>query len=148
MASASGSTTDPQQSTPPQRRVGNAEHFFRMKQEILKIPTQKKLLKFASYSKCQASQCACVGWRNLKFPLNTRKFEDPCGNSNCGHSVDLHIAHIKNQSEVELNRIMSMIFDLENLHLRFKEEKQMEVKKLYSNLFKVCMERNETCPTA
>ena len=90
------------------------------------------------------------GWKNINFitaqnPPNLPRHEtpttfnplNPC--DSCHHSVTDHIKHLQGQGlpVTELNRLLSIVMDVENLSMCVHREEDLDVKKVYFYLFKV-----------
>ena len=90
------------------------------------------------------------GWKNTNFiaaqnPPNLPKHEtpttfnplDPC--DSCNHSMTDHIKHLQGQGlpVTELNRLLSIVMDVENLSMCVQREEDLDVKQIYFKLYKV-----------
>lgn len=51
--------------------------------------------------------------------------------------VESHISHLRTKSEEELNRLLSMVVDVDNMYIAMNREENPDTKKPYSYLFKV-----------
>lgn len=51
--------------------------------------------------------------------------------------TELHILHLRNKNEEELNKLLGMVVDLENMYIAMSREENMETKRVYGYLFKV-----------
>ncbi|KAK9754405.1 Acetyltransferase (GNAT) family [Popillia japonica] len=104
------------------------------KQAVLSFPYVKKLLKLAIYSKCQAERCDCMGWKKVDNALQNPTFNDPC---RCEHVLEMHISHLHNKSEQDINKLLGMMVDVENMYTAMNREENEDTKKVYSYLFKL-----------
>jgi histone acetyltransferase len=59
----------------------------------------------------------------------------------CDHSVSDHIKHLQGQGLLvsELDRLLSIVVDVENLFMCVHTEKDPDAKQVYIYLFKVCV---------
>jgi len=57
----------------------------------------------------------------------------------CVHGCNLesHVSHLDNVSEEELNRLLSMVVDVENLFTCVHKEEDVDTKQVYFYLFRV-----------
>lgn len=51
--------------------------------------------------------------------------------------LESHISHLRTKSEQELNRLLSMVVDVDNMCIAMNREENMDTKKPYSYLLKV-----------
>ncbi|XP_017768696.1 PREDICTED: histone acetyltransferase KAT2B-like [Nicrophorus vespilloides] len=109
----------------------NLEIIQQRKRAVLALPYNKKLIKLAIYSKCQAENCNCTGWKKTEN-ITISSFNDPC---RCEHSLECHVSHLRNQSEHELNRLLKMVVDVENMYTAMKNKVNPDTKKVYNYLF-------------
>lgn len=49
-----------------------------------------------------------------------------------------HVSHLDNTPEDQLNKMLSVVVDIENLFLFVHREEDMDTKQVYFYLFKVC----------
>ena len=91
-----------------------------------------------------------TGWKNTNFitaqnPPNLPRHEtpttfnplDPC--DSCNHSMTDHIKHLQGKGlpVTELNRLLSIVMDVENLSMCVRREEDFDVKQIYFYLYKV-----------
>ena len=88
--------------------------------------------------------CKCSGWKNSTSPPNqsrqeanqvTADVETLC--RTCNHSLASHIALLEDKTDEELDKVLSMVIDLESLYICCHNEKNEDTKKLYTGLFKL-----------
>ena len=62
---------------------------------------------------------------------------DPC--DSCNHSMTDHIKHLQGQGlpVTELNRLLSIVMDVENLSMCVQREEDFDSKQVYFSLYKV-----------
>ena len=92
-----------------------------------------------------------LGWKNPNFttittPPNLPRLEtpttfnplDPC--HTCNHSASNHFKHLQGQGLLvsELDRLLSIVVDVENLFICVHNVKDPDVKQVYIYLLKVC----------
>ena len=90
------------------------------------------------------------GWKNINFitvqnPPNLPRHEtpttfnplEPC--NSCNHSMTDHVKHLQGQGlpVTELNRLLSIVMDVEYLSIHFHREEDPDGKQVYFYLFKV-----------
>ena len=120
------------------------------KQQIKQWPKVKKLEKLALYSACkfeltdddgQQQLCKCVGFKhndkerttateNGSVPSNL-----PC--KNCSHPFESHTASLQNLDDTEINRLLSLVIDIENLFMCVHLEEDQDTKQVYFYLYKL-----------
>lgn len=132
-------------STKPQTNpMSNLQRIHQRKQQTYSWPQEKKLLKLANYSACQAEECKCTGWKNAQPIIKTPKgeiqqplinFSDPC--KLCNHSLESHIKHLPIQSDEEINRLLGMAIDTDNILTCTHREADPDTKKVYFYLYKL-----------
>lgn len=109
----------------------------KLKEAIVSLPHNNKLLKLASYSMCQGDKngdrCTCFGYKMVENQ-NPPTFTDIC---RCEHSLETHISHLKNKRDQDLNRLLGMVVDVENMYMAMSHEKNPDTTKMYSLLFKI-----------
>ncbi|CAH1117979.1 unnamed protein product [Phaedon cochleariae] len=119
-------------------RLNNLQRIQQKKQAVLAFPYNKKLLKLAVYSKCQldfqAEKCDCIGWKRVDSTQPNPTFTDPC---RCEHLLEMHISHLKDKPEQELNRLLSMVVDVDNMYTAMSREENPETKRVYLYLFRL-----------
>ncbi|KAG5872986.1 hypothetical protein JTB14_025352 [Gonioctena quinquepunctata] len=115
-------------------RLNNLQRIQQKKQAVLAFPHNKKLLKLAVYSKCQVDKCDCIGWKRVDSNQQNPNFTDPC---RCEHPLDTHISHLKDKPEPELNRLLSMVVDVDNMYTAMSREENPETKRVYLYLFRL-----------
>ncbi|XP_044266959.1 histone acetyltransferase KAT2A isoform X2 [Tribolium madens] len=116
----------------PASRQTNLQRIQQKKQAVLAFPYNKKLLKLAIYSKCQSENCICTGWKKTDPNMQEPTFTDPC---RCEHPLEMHISHLRNKTEEELNRLLRMVVDIDNMGTAMSREENTETKKVYTYLF-------------
>ena len=88
-----------------------------------------------------------VGWKNPNPPPNPPRPDaptpsatpsDPC--RSCDHSLADHVKHLQgpNVPVSELDRLLSIVVDVENLFMCVHKEEDPDTKQVYFYLFKVC----------
>ncbi|XP_057653056.1 histone acetyltransferase KAT2A isoform X2 [Diorhabda carinulata] len=115
-------------------RLINLQRIQQKKQAVLSLPYNKKLLKLAVYSKCQAEKCDCIGWKRVDSNQQNPTFTDPC---RCEHLLEMHISHLVDKPEQELNRLLSMVVDVDNMYTAMSKEENQETHKVYLYLFRL-----------
>ncbi|RZB39129.1 histone acetyltransferase KAT2A [Asbolus verrucosus] len=113
--------------TQPASRQINLQRIQQKKQTVLAFPYNKKLLKLAIYSKCQAEKCSCTGWKKTEATVQESTFSDPC---RCEHMLEAHISHLRSKGEDELNRLLRMVVDIDNMGTAMSREENLDTKKL------------------
>nr|XP_023019465.1 histone acetyltransferase KAT2A [Leptinotarsa decemlineata] len=131
---AQKSTVSPNKTDQYASRLNNLQRIQQKKKAVLGFPYNKKLLKLAVYSKCQAEKCDCIGWKRVDSNQQNPTFTDPC---RCEHPLDSHISHLKDKPESELNRLLSMVVDVDNMYTAMSREENPETKKVYLYLFRL-----------
>ncbi|XP_074041632.1 gcn5 acetyltransferase isoform X1 [Leptinotarsa decemlineata] len=131
---AQKSTASPNKTDQYASRLNNLQRIQQKKKAVLGFPYNKKLLKLAVYSKCQAEKCDCIGWKRVDSNQQNPTFTDPC---RCEHPLDSHISHLKDKPESELNRLLSMVVDVDNMYTAMSREENPETKKVYLYLFRL-----------
>ncbi|XP_011870976.1 PREDICTED: histone acetyltransferase KAT2A-like [Vollenhovia emeryi] len=130
-------------SVKPQTQASNLQRIHQRKQQTLNWPQEKKLLKLANYSACQAEECKCINWKNAQPPIRSPKgeiqqpvitFSDPC--KTCTHSLENHVKHLPAQF-VELNKLLGMAVDADNILTCTHREADPDTKKVYFYLYKL-----------
>lgn len=51
--------------------------------------------------------------------------------------LENHISHLRDKPEQELNRLLSMVVDVDNLYITMNNEENPDAKKIYHYLFRV-----------
>ncbi|CAG9859546.1 unnamed protein product [Phyllotreta striolata] len=112
----------------------NLQRIQQKKQAFLAFPYDKKLLRLAVYSKCQAEKCDCIGWKRVDVNQQNPTFEGPC---RCEHLLETHVSHLVDKPEQELNRLLSMTVDVDSIYTSMSKEENLETHKLYQYLFRL-----------
>jgi len=121
------------------------------KQQIKQWHKSKKLEKLALYSSCKfktddEQQCKCVGFKNSQEKASSSSSTDSStlvgiqANSsckNCSHSFDLHIVSLEKLDDDEINRLLSLVVDVENLLMCVHLEEDNDTKQVYFYLYKL-----------
>lgn len=120
------------------------------KQQIKQWPKLKKLEKLALYSSCKFKsdddqQCKCVGFKlsQDKTPSSTSDstssncIQSNLACKNCTHSFDSHTVTLQNLDENEINRLLSLVVDVENLYMCVHLEEDNDTKQVYFYLYKL-----------
>ena len=122
------------------------------KQQIKQWPKVKKLEKLAIYSACkfeladdeagQQQLCKCVGFKHNDKERTTAVTENgsvpaslPC--KNCSHPFESHTASLQNLDDNEINRLLSLVIDIENLYMCVHLEEDQDTKQVYFYLYKL-----------
>ncbi|XP_067931854.1 histone acetyltransferase KAT2A-like [Watersipora subatra] len=121
----------------------NLYKISQKKQLVCNYPRTKKFEKLAVYSPCKTDKCKCTGWKNPNPPPIARNditqplasVDDPC--RQCSHTLASHVSHLEQTSEDQLNRLLSVVIDIENLFLFVHKEEDADTKQVYFYLFKV-----------
>nr|CAD7441630.1 unnamed protein product [Timema bartmani] len=119
-------------------RQSNLQRIQQRKQQVYNWPHDKKLLKLAIYSACQAAECKCNGWKAPVPPAKSQPlatFVDPC--RSCSHTLESHVCHLASLTEEEINRLLGMVVDVENIFMSMHREEDADTKRVYYYLFKV-----------
>ncbi|XP_069673616.1 histone acetyltransferase KAT2A [Periplaneta americana] len=137
---SSGSASAADQSS----RQSNLQRIQQRKNQVYNWPHNKKLLKLAIYSACQADDCKCNGWKTPTPPAKSPRvdvsqplasFTDPC--RSCSHELELHVSHLAPLSVDEANRLLGMVVDVENIFMSMHREEDADTKRVYYYLFKL-----------
>ncbi|XP_062563590.1 histone acetyltransferase KAT2A isoform X1 [Armigeres subalbatus] len=125
-------------------RQDSIERILQRKQRVYQLPKNQKLTKLSMYSACQTTECRCTGW---KTPEENRhkdvevdycpNFKEECRNPNCKHPLDMHIAHLGEISDDQINELLGAIVDVENLYMSMLRETDTDTKKVYAYLFRL-----------
>lgn len=51
--------------------------------------------------------------------------------------LEMHISHLRNKSETDINRLLGMVVDVDNIYTCMNREENPDTKKVYSYLFQV-----------
>ncbi|XP_017778856.1 PREDICTED: histone acetyltransferase KAT2A isoform X2 [Nicrophorus vespilloides] len=113
-------------------RQANLQVIRQRKQMVLSFPHNKKLLKLATYSKCQEQACSCAGWKRPEVTTASPLFTDVC---RCEHILESHVSHLRSKSEEDINKLLRMVVDVENMYTAKKREDNDEIKNIYTYLF-------------
>lgn len=130
----------------PQQRQSNLQRIQQRKAAVKNWPLDKKLEKLAIYSACKGdSSCECNGWKNPSPPNPPRPDaptpiagnDTPC--RTCNHPLDQHVKHLQgpNVPASELDRLLSIVVDVENLFMCVHKEEDIDTKQVYFYLFKL-----------
>ena len=131
----------------PQQRQSNLQRIQQRKAAVKSWPLEKKLEKLAIYSACKGDRdCKCNGWKNPNPPPNpprpdaptpSASFSDPC--RTCDHVLSDHVKHLQGNSVPvsELDRLLSIVVDVENLFMCVHKEEDPDTKQVYFYLFKL-----------
>uniref|UniRef100_UPI0005218383 histone acetyltransferase KAT2A n=1 Tax=Ciona intestinalis TaxID=7719 RepID=UPI0005218383 len=111
-------------------------------------PRIKKLEKIGVYSSCKDDNCKCNGWKNAQSTSNsgenqtssqqlttTVTLQDPC--RACNHPLSTHVKHLDAAKDDEINRLLSMIVDVENLVVCVQKEEDTDTKQVYFYLYRL-----------
>ncbi|XP_046397212.1 histone acetyltransferase KAT2A isoform X1 [Ischnura elegans] len=125
-------------------RQSNLQRIQQRKQQLRNWQRKRKLLKLAIYSACQEEECKCNGWKTPTPPtkpphvdvsVSLANFSDPC--RSCNHVLEAHVRHLENLPEEEVNRLLSMVVDVENIFMSMHREEDCDTKRVYFYLFKL-----------
>ena len=124
------------------------------KQQIKLWPKVKKLEKLALYSACkfeltehddngQPALCKCVGFKHGGQPERAATSttegsiaaSSPC--KNCTHPFEAHTVSLQNLDDNEINRLLSLVIDIENLYMCVHLEEDHDTKQVYFYLYKL-----------
>lgn len=135
-SSTASTTPNAEQSS----RQSNLQRIQQRKQQVYSWPHDKKLLKLAIYSACQAAECKCSGWKTPVSPdkpprMDVASFSDPC--RICFHTLEEHVSHLEALAEEEINRLLGMVVDVENIYMSMHREEDSYTKTIYNYLFKL-----------
>ncbi|KAK7863222.1 hypothetical protein R5R35_001437 [Gryllus longicercus] len=124
----------------PSSRQSNLQRIQQRKQQVYSWQHNKKLLKLAIYSACQAADCRCSGWKTAAPPekparADVASFTDPC--RICTHSLKDHVSHLEPLTEDEINRLLGMVVDVENIYMSMHREDDVETRRIYNFLYKL-----------
>ncbi|XP_065334076.1 histone acetyltransferase KAT2A isoform X2 [Cloeon dipterum] len=131
-------------STTETSKTNNLLRIQQRKQQVYNWPRNKKILKLAIYSHCQAAECKCNGWKTpqAKSPQNKDEtvqqlanFQDPC--RNCKHTLQFHVQHLESKQDDDLNNLLGMVVDVENIFMSMNKELDSDTKRVYFYLFKL-----------
>jgi histone acetyltransferase len=136
---ATESTTNPSLS-----RQNSIEKINLRKQRVYALPKSQKMARLGMYSACQIKDCRCNGW---KIPQENRhreidasycpKFTDECRHSECKHSLEMHVSHLGDITDDQINELLGATVDVENLYTSMYRDHDPETKKVYWYLFRV-----------
>ncbi|XP_071519854.1 histone acetyltransferase KAT2A [Panulirus ornatus] len=125
-------------------RVSNVQRIQQKKAQVRAWPRDKKLEKLAIYSSCRADEnCKCNGWKNPTPPAHPARPDTPqpaappsqpcrC----CTHTLGDHVSHLESASDDDLDRLLSIVVDVENLFICVHREEDPDTKQVYSYLFR------------
>uniref|UniRef100_A0A4W4ERE6 histone acetyltransferase n=1 Tax=Electrophorus electricus TaxID=8005 RepID=A0A4W4ERE6_ELEEL len=72
----------------------------------------------------------------MELQQQTASLSEAC--RSCGHALGtLHVSHLENVSEDEINRLLGMVVDVENLFMSVHKEEDTDTKQVYFYLFKL-----------
>ncbi|KAL5496772.1 hypothetical protein EMCRGX_G013130 [Ephydatia muelleri] len=123
----------------PSRRGGSTLQKIAQKKEQLKLyPRMKKIERIATHQICQEGngQCQCQAWRPSSSSNTDAvpKFTDVC--KTCQHQLEAHTREVKDLAEEQLDRILLLVYDMDNILLQMKNEKEdQDLKRTYGILF-------------
>ncbi|ESO05629.1 hypothetical protein HELRODRAFT_77335 [Helobdella robusta] len=131
-------------------RVSNSltQRVAQWKQQVRSYPRHKKVEKLAVYSSCKYEDCKCNGWKShdptsssssqvINQPESSQSsasLSDPC--RSCNHNLEMHISHLENSTDDELNRLLGIVVDVEHLYNCVRKEEDSDTKQVYFYLFK------------
>ncbi|XP_068224274.1 histone acetyltransferase KAT2A isoform X2 [Palaemon carinicauda] len=128
----------------PVGRVSNVQRIQQKKAHVRAWPRDKKLEKLAIYSSCRADEnCKCNGWKNPTPPAPTTRPDtpqpaappsQPC--RSCSHTLGDHVSHLDSAADSDLDRLLSIVVDVENLFICVHREEDPDTKQVYSYLFR------------
>lgn len=79
------------------------------------------------------SKCQCLEWK----PTDSQalpKLQDVC--RNCQHMLEAHVPLIKDLEDDVIDRILLIVYDMDNIHLQMKNEREdQDLRKTYGFLF-------------
>eukprot|EP00731_Ephydatia_muelleri_P008458 Em0004g796a len=98
----------------------------------------KKIERIATHQICQEGngQCQCQAWRPSSSSNTDAvpKFTDVC--KTCQHQLEAHTREVKDLAEEQLDRILLLVYDMDNILLQMKNEKEdQDLKRTYGILF-------------
>ncbi|KAB7507260.1 Histone acetyltransferase KAT2A [Armadillidium nasatum] len=143
---------NPQQSQPQQSstqtdggtRTTNSMKIQMKKAQMRAWPREKKIEKIACYSACKINEeCRCTSFK-IESQLHTLPVDgiapvsqpsDTCGT--CGHTLAAHTGHLENKTNEELDKLLSIVVDVENLYIMFSKEENNDTKHVYHYLFRL-----------
>ncbi|XP_047136473.1 histone acetyltransferase KAT2A isoform X2 [Hydra vulgaris] len=125
-------------------RPTNIQRITQKKAQVKAYPKNIKLEKLAVYSSCKAAvdACSCSGWKN---PNPTKSIEQQQQQHGlwttecrtCKHLLSDHVSHLQEETEEQMNFLMSMVVDIENLFMCVHKETDSDNKQVYFYLFKL-----------
>ncbi|XP_069959700.1 histone acetyltransferase KAT2A isoform X1 [Cherax quadricarinatus] len=125
-------------------RVSNVQRIQQKKAQVRAWPRDKKLEKLAIYSSCRADEnCRCNGWKNPTPPAHPARPDtpqpaappsQPC--RSCTHTLGDHVSHLESAGDDDLDRLLSIVVDVENLFICVHREEDPDTKQVYSYLFR------------
>lgn len=125
-------------------RVSNVQRIQQKKAQVRAWPRDKKLEKLAIYSACKGDEnCKCNGWKNPTPPTHPARPDtpqpaappsQPC--RSCSHMLSKHVSHLESASDDDLDRLLSIVVDVENLFICVHREEDPDTKQVYSYLFR------------
>ncbi len=138
-----------------QQRKSNLQRIQQRKQAVRGWPQDKKIEKLAIYSSCRSGvdgvddgtktpTCKCNGWKNPNPPPNPPRPDAPqplasrddlC--KSCEHPLSLHVSHLEDLPDAELDRLLGVVVDVENLFMCVHKEEDSDTKQVYFYLFKL-----------
>ncbi|XP_078486635.1 histone acetyltransferase KAT2A [Ciona intestinalis] len=129
-------------------RPSNLQKIQQRKLQVKNYPRIKKLEKIGVYSSCKDDNCKCNGWKNAQTTSNsgenqtsnqqsttTVTLQDPC--RACNHPLSTHVKHLDAAKDDEINRLLSMIVDVENLVVCVQKEEDTDTKQVYFYLYRL-----------
>jgi len=129
-------------------RATNTSNVLRIQQRKANnklLPREIKLEKLASYSLCKVNgdgSCKCGGFKNSAIVAAlTTQDRDPlpldtvC--TTCQHTIGDHCSYLSHLDNAELDRLLSIITDIENIYFMTKKETDHDTRQVYFSLFKL-----------
>ncbi|KAK7073699.1 Histone acetyltransferase kat2b [Halocaridina rubra] len=125
-------------------RVSNVQRIQQKKAQVRAWPRDKKLEKLSMFSSCRADEnCKCNGWKNPSPPTHPARPDtpqpaappsQPC--QSCTHTLGDHVSHLDSATEDDLDKLLSIVVDVETLFICVHREEDHDTKQVYSYLFK------------
>ncbi|KAM9384709.1 histone acetyltransferase KAT2B isoform 3-T3 [Pholidichthys leucotaenia] len=130
--------------------AGGSARIALKKAQLRSSPRPKKLEKLGVYSSCKfhfpqaEGACKCNGWKSQNPPptppqtdqqSSAVNLQEPC--RSCSHTLGDHVTHLENVSEEEMNRLLSIVLDVEYLYTCVHKEEDADTKQVYFSLFKL-----------
>ncbi|XP_076059998.1 gcn5 acetyltransferase [Oratosquilla oratoria] len=126
-------------------RISNVQRIQQKKAQVRAWPRDKKLEKLAIYSSCKADEnCKCNGWKNPNPPTAPASADTPQPAAAiseqcrmCSHTLGSHVSHLDQAVDDDLDRLLSIVVDVENLFICVHREEDTDTKQVYNYLFKL-----------